>query len=95
MSLKATTRALLLVLSLGSLTYGLESDIIPKADPTWNYDNHGTDWDGIGSCGVKTQVQSPWAIVKPSSWSYGFSFLPVWKVATVEPANHGFTNYVY
>ena len=48
MSLMTSARASLAFVAMSALTNGLESAHL-KDDPTWNYANHGSDWD-MGTC---------------------------------------------
>ena len=46
MSLMVIKWASLAVLGMSGLVEGLETTRVePNDDPTWNYTNHGTDWD--------------------------------------------------
>ena len=61
MSRMRSKPALLLTLLasiLCSTSLGVES---LRADPSWNYLNHGTDWD-FESCNVSTLGQAPIAL---------------------------------
>jgi len=67
--------------------------------PTWNYDNHGTDWT-VGQCASKSQPQAPlnWNYQKnnmtQADWSiYNFAFLPNYR--SVKPTKSYTSNYTY
>ena len=67
------------------------------SDETWNYANHGTDWD-FEPCNDTSTVQSPISISDtpspPIDWALGYSFLTAWSVPE-SITDHGFTNWVY
>ena len=74
-------------------------------DPSWNYENHGTDWDFL-NCNVTTAsatkngVQAPLAINTTNEhlndWGrVPVSFLTSWKAGSIKAEDHGVTNYTY
>lgn len=81
---------------------------VPKGavnDPSWNYDQHGADWD-FNYCNITSQegarngVQSPLAIDTSTInflWSQftPVSFLTGWETASIKAEDHGVTNYTY
>ena len=112
MSRTAAIFATLILLSLNLVTQGFEtekSSYLSGAkgtnDPSWNYENHGSDWD-FENCNITIAsstgngVQSPLAITTSAVtnvWSMfaPISFLTGWKTGSIKAEDHGVTNYTY
>ena len=104
MSLVATTLVSLLFSCLSLSVTALETGKVKATandDPSWNYDNHGEDWD-MGDCGLRTtsSQQSPWGSISdvgalPWSMFDTVSFLTAWQNSTLAEGDYGFTNYTY
>ena len=112
MSRTAAIFAALILLSLNLVTQGFEtekSSYLSGAkgtnDPSWNYENHGSDWD-FENCNItvagatENGVQSPLAInttAVTNVWStyVPISFLTGWKKGSIKAEDHGVTNYTY
>ena len=73
-------------------------------NPSWNYENHGTDWN-FTNCNITVAgatangVQAPLAINTTgyvNDWTrVPVSFLTGWKTGTIKAEDHGVTNYTY
>lgn len=101
MSRMRSKPALLLTLLasiLCSTSLGVES---LRADPSWNYLNHGTDWD-FESCNVSTLGQAPIALDTKTAgamfeWTqFGkVGWLTAWETAAIANTDYGVSNYTY
>ena len=56
-----------LLATLGEYALGIE---VVGDNPTWNYNQHGQDWD-FANCNVKTEVQSPYELVSTAGQYFG------------------------
>lgn len=88
------------ILSLMNMvTNGVQTATKVGEDPSWNYDNHGTDWDFL-NCNNTAVTQSPIdlelaTIIFQWTSKYAVSFLTGWKTASIKAEDHGVSNYTY
>ena len=89
-----------LLLCLGTVVLSAEvNKAVEKLvgdDPSWNYVNHGTDWDFL-NCSDTSLWQSPWPLTTDTSFVWSelgqLSFLTAWQEAQI--TDYGVTNYTY
>ena len=100
MSLVASAQRFVLLCVLLAMLgeYALSIEVVGD-NPTWNYNQHGQDWD-FANCNVETEVQSPYELVSTAGQYFGWdtmcdvSFLAAWKSANITSDKYGASNYV-
>ena len=88
----------LLASILSSTSFGVQN---LGADPTWNYLQHGADWD-FPSCNDTSLGQAPLSLDTSATggmydWtSFGkVGWLTAWETANIANTDYGVTNYTY